>query len=806
MAHQIKRRRLMKKFIYIIGVTLLAVMTACTSEDLVPQQTEGLILTDGDLIEQISFTVPELISDEPLTKGLYDITNVETNPGKFMWAQGDTIGVFSLPKGQYGWQLSNQIYFPFNEKGTGSTAFFDGAGWGLRTGYSYSAYYPYKFENRNYREIEIDYRNQRQLMDGQWADPTLISKELSKYDFMVSGAITPTDKSLKINMKRLGAIAWFDIDIQSAFADGDLSTRSFKEMILQSNEDVFSVKNTLDLMSENPVLESMEKASSISIALGGEKGTPDGQWVFSSTNDYNPAVYMALPPTDLTGKTLQLILIDNNNNRYVAQVEGKNIEAGKFYHFACVANKVGSVITNPNIIAAIEAQASSLEFAIEYTSEGYIDPYGEWNYYLNTLDLSNKHDPSIVDELPLLYHLTNLDVSGNDLDRLDVSGLNELTRLVCSNNKLKELILPSGNSSYGNDLVELVAMYNQLTSIDLSRCTNLEYLYLEGNKLPYVNVNYCTNLKYLVVSENELTSIDVSNNTELENLTVSTNKLKNIDVSNNNKLTDLIVGRNNLKNLDINHLTSLLILSAYECGLSDIDLSSFPELTYLDVSGNNLTTLDLTSNTKLKILRISDNPLSGVLDYTSLSDLEQFYCSYTKVEELNLYNLKNLTRIEATNNTELGVLKCFNCNLNKLFVLGCTNLYSLQCANNKLTSLLLSSCKSISTLSCEYNELTSLSLNIQTVPGVEKIRWISCYNNHLISLDLSNSDLYIWNQTDMMIRSLVNVGKQLKADGNNQELTLYVPKDKYDTEAKRTALQELLRQNSLNMLVVVAVK
>ena len=422
------------------------------------------------------------------------------------------------------------------------------------------------------------------------------------------------------------------------------------------------------------------------------------------------------------------------------------------------------------------------------------------------MDLSNKHDPSIVDELPLLYHLTNLDVSGNDLDRLDVSGLNELTRLVCSNNKLKELILPLGNSSYGNDLVELVAMYNQLTSIDLSRCTNLEYLYLESNKLPYVNVNYCTNLKYLVVSENELTSIDVSNNTELEGLTVSTNKLKNIDVSNNNKLTDLIVGRNNLKNLDINHLTSLLTLSAYECGLSDINLSSFPELTYLDVSGNNLTTLDLTSNTKLKILRISDNPLSGVLDYTSLSDLEQFYCSYTKVEELNLYNLKNLTRIEATNNTELGELKCFNCNLNNLFVQGCTNLYSLQCANNKLTSLLLSSCKSISTLSCEYNELTFLSLNIQTVPGVEKIRWISCYNNHLSSLDLSNSDLYIWNQTDMIIRSLVNVGRQLKADGNNQELTLYVPKDKYDTEAKRTALQELLRQNSLNMLVVVAVK
>ena len=88
---------------------------------------------------------------------------------------------------------------------------------------------------------------------------------------------------------------------------------------------------------------------------------------------------MALPPTDLTGKTLQLILIDVNDNRYVAQVEGKNIEAGKFYHFACVANKVGSLITNPNIIAAIEAQASSLEFAIEYTSEGYIDPYSEWN-------------------------------------------------------------------------------------------------------------------------------------------------------------------------------------------------------------------------------------------------------------------------------------------------------------------------------------------------------------------------------------------------------------------------------------------
>lgn len=792
----------MKKYIYIIGVTLLTVMTACTAEDLVPQQTDKLDLSDGDLIEQITFTVPDLISDEAQTKGSYMFSEIDSKPNVFWWNSKDTIGVFALNQGQYGWQRADQVYFPYTsgEAGElGNTAFFDGAGWGLRTGYKYGAYYPYKFENRDYRKIEIDYSNQNNIMNDY-------NYYLSNYDFMASGAITPTDKSLRINLKRLGAIARFKIDLNDAFEEIDEII--FKEMILQTNKQVFAVKNTLDLTKETPELTNVEKASSISVALGGKAGNNSYDFrVYQDMDAGYATIKMALPPTDLSGETLQVVMVDEYNRRFTAQLEGKNIEAGKFYNFEVSATQTSQVITNPNIIAAIEAQKESLELPIEYTSEGYIYPYGEWASYLTSLDLSNKHDPTIADELPLLYLLNDLDVSGNDLERLDVSDLTGLTRLICNNNNLTELILPTIQN--WNDIVELSAMRNQLTSLNLDNCRNLEYLYLEDNQLPYVNVSKCTKLKRLAVDQNKLTSIDVSNNQMLEGLDLTSNLLTSVDVSDNLMLTDLLVGRNNLDGLDIGHLTSLLRLDVYECGLTSIDLSTFTDLIYLDVQGNNLTSLDLSANKKLEYLLCSFNPISGSLNLNieaGFTQLKEVYCSGTNLSTIYLDNLPNLTKLEARDNTYLTLLDCTQSNISNLYVDRCTYLQQVYCAFNNLTYLNLSTCPRIKCLECEENKLYSLGLNISSISGYDKFLVVSCYGNRLSTIDLSNSDLKLWSYDDTNLKRCLNVGAQVDYSSNPRDITLYVPSDIYDTEAKRTALQELLRSMSYNQGVVVAIK
>jgi hypothetical protein len=69
---------------------------------------------------------------------------------------------------------------------------------------------------------------------------------------------------------------------------------------------------------------------------------------------------------------------------------------------------------------------------------------------------------------------------------------------------------------------------NQFTSLDVSTCTALKYLYCPRpfppdilELLTSLNISGCTALKLLDIGGNELTSLDVSNNTELGYLNLS---------------------------------------------------------------------------------------------------------------------------------------------------------------------------------------------------------------------------------------------------------------------------------------------
>ena len=63
----------------------------------------------------------------------------------------------------------------------------------------------------------------------------------------------------------------------------------------------------------------------------------------------------------------------------------------------------------------------------------------------------------------------------------------------------------------------------QLTSLDVSKNTQLEILYCYSNQLTSLNVSKNTQLKYLNCSSNPLSSLDVSKNTQLKWLSCSDN-------------------------------------------------------------------------------------------------------------------------------------------------------------------------------------------------------------------------------------------------------------------------------------------
>ena len=243
-----------------------------------------------------------------------------------------------------------------------------------------------------------------------------------------------------------------------------------------------------------------------------------------------------------------------------------------------------------------------------------------------------------------------------------------------------------------DEIAKVTGIYVQ--SMDISNLTGIEhftaltYLDCYNNQLTSLNVSDCTELETLMCSDNRLTSLDVSKNTELGWLNCSENQLRSLDVSKNTALGSLYCSGNRLTSLDLSQNTKLNQLYCSENQLTSLDVSKNMNLYTLACSANQLTSLDLSKNTKLN----------------------QLYCSGNR-----------LTSLDVSKNTALGSLYCSGNRLTSLDVSKNMNLYTLACSDNQLTSLDLSQNTNLKSLYCSANQLTSLDVSQNT-----KLRVLDC--------------------------------------------------------------------------------
>ena len=191
------------------------------------------------------------------------------------------------------------------------------------------------------------------------------------------------------------------------------------------------------------------------------------------------------------------------------------------------------------------------------------------------------------------------------ITRLDVSGTYENRGTLTSLQGIE----------YFESLTYLNCIYNQLTSLDVSRNTALTELRCDGNQLTALDVSRNTALTLLLCSENRLTSLDVSPLTELKHLSCYSNLLKTLDLSRNTKLIHLNCISNELTSLDVSQNTTLTELWCYGNQLTELDLSRNTALTTLWCYSNQLTSLDISRNTALTTLWCFNNPGDGVSSF-----------------------------------------------------------------------------------------------------------------------------------------------------------------------------------------------
>lgn len=185
-----------------------------------------------------------------------------------------------------------------------------------------------------------------------------------------------------------------------------------------------------------------------------------------------------------------------------------------------------------------------------------------------------------------------------------------------------------------------------LTSIDVSKCTNLQELYVPDNKLTTLDVTNCPNLTLLYFNNNNIASIDLSKNTALQILYAFNNaNLTSLDLTNNTNLTYLSVYSNNMSVLDVSKLTKLITLMCFKNKLTTLDLSNNTALQELSCYNNQLTSLDLSKNTALIHLDCHSNKLES-LTINPADD--------TKMNFISVYD-NALSHIDLSNFTKLAI-------------------------------------------------------------------------------------------------------------------------------------------------------
>lgn len=153
----------------------------------------------------------------------------------------------------------------------------------------------------------------------------------------------------------------------------------------------------------------------------------------------------------------------------------------------------------------------------------------------------------------------------NSLTELDVSGCTELEHL-----QLQGCPLTVLNLTANAKLVNLTVSHSQLTQLDCSGNPLLQNLNCAGDvssgQITALNVTACLGLETLLAQYNQLTTLDISNNPELVTLFVQYNQLTSLQIPENTKLTNVNLSQNSLDSTNIDHILLRLSQSGLENG------------------------------------------------------------------------------------------------------------------------------------------------------------------------------------------------------------------------------------------------
>jgi Leucine-rich repeat (LRR) protein len=254
--------------------------------------------------------------------------------------------------------------------------------------------------------------------------------------------------------------------------------------------------------------------------------------------------------------------------------------------------------------------------------------------------------------------LTNLNVSGNALKRLNLSKNTALTTLNTSNNpaltciEVPDLTLASTWSVTKDAATGFSLDCNVYTVIpdpkfeDYLISINIDKDGKNGKVLTE-NINKITILNIYNLGISDLTGIQ--DFTSLVQLQGYGNAIETIDVSKNSALTSLDLSNNKLSKIDLSKNTALLSIDLSNNLISEIDLTNNLNLKTLRIGNNNLSKIDVSTNTKLTYILANTNKLTS-FDISKNPDVYQVWCQGNQIRNLDFSKNSKLVQVLADNN------------------------------------------------------------------------------------------------------------------------------------------------------------
>ena len=268
----------------------------------------------------VTMTIPEIEWGEGETR-----SNLYPSGGTvdFSWAEGDVVGVYS-PEARGG----NLATFKLtNIDGSNSkVANFDGGGFLLISGYSYTAVYPYNGNAINQTTYPVSYGGQNPISNGG-------GEHLGAYDYLASVATATSDNAASFNFDRLGCFMRMRLVVPKA--------GTYTSVKVSAPEKVFIMEGQVNLLEETPTItcnDESKKSKEYNIVLG-----ENGNGLTLTNADLNLVIYILIAPVDLSGQVLTFTLTDSNGNVSEYTATGRPMGANKVVGYVPTA-VTGSIV------------------------------------------------------------------------------------------------------------------------------------------------------------------------------------------------------------------------------------------------------------------------------------------------------------------------------------------------------------------------------------------------------------------------------------------------------------------------------